>query len=655
MLKKLSFLVLGLTILAGVVLPSVLVVDNYDMLLLRCNGTGTTFTDDSTANNKTGQITPHGNATQLPIKFNKSAGFFNGTTDYVLVPYDASFGASIGTGNFTMEGFFFFNSIAATVLFDNAYATGVQVGINGSGSLTVYVANTSHNWTWTPTIRTWYHIAMVRTSGNVVIYINGVALDAGFSMAGNITSTANFRIGADISLSYYFNGWVKEFRVSNNARTIALPTTQYTTDANTVLLMHFDTPATSPLGPAIAFDGTGDYLELASNSDWAVGTGAFSVEGYYTEPATNSGYRVLWDSNSATGIRVLLDSGAGTAIKVTVGGTDYTFARTFIANSKHHIEVTRSGTSLYCWLDGRQIGSTETSSHNLTTASAARIGLDLSGSLSGEFLLREFRFSNVARHTSTFTPSQTGFTVDSNTKLYIKGNENNGVTTFVDSETTPKTVTTAGDTKIKYTEDYRSCIFKDETGKFPYPVGSAKVDFFAIGSGVGYFDGTNSYLTCGASTDFDLGTAGNGAFTLEGYFRFKVVNVEQPLFNTYQSSGWQWYWVSGYFSDGAGHHSSSFTPLVNTWYHYSLTRTAGTVTIWTNGTSLGTITDSDWTSGGVGLSIGSDRVLSASSPANMLGDNIRISKGVARYTTTFNPSDDYNAQTVNGQMLSVFN
>jgi hypothetical protein len=58
--------------------------DNYDVLLLKCDGTNNQFVDSSTANPKS--VTANGNATQLPIKFNRTAGFFNGTTDYVVVP-----------------------------------------------------------------------------------------------------------------------------------------------------------------------------------------------------------------------------------------------------------------------------------------------------------------------------------------------------------------------------------------------------------------------------------------------------------------------------------------------------------------------------------------------------------------------------------------
>jgi hypothetical protein len=270
------------------------------------------------------------------------------------------------------------------------------------------------------------------------------------------------------------------------------------------------------------------------------------------------------------------------------------------------------------------------------------------------------RVSNSARYTTAFTPSQSGFTVDANTKLYIKGTENNGVTTFVDSETTPKTVTTAGDTKIKYTEDYRSCIFKDETGKFPYPVGSAKVDFFTVsGSGVGYFDGTNSSLSIGSSADFSF----PADFTGEGYYRFRATSGTQALFDagsvldnkgfypTYSSGNGLSYSLNG---TGSGTYAA-FAPIVNTWYHIAVSRSGSTIQFWVNGIATGasysnaTATDSSTYGCTIGNYYGGNHWL------NALSDNIRISKGIARFTAAFNPEDDSeSAASGKHRMFQIF-
>jgi hypothetical protein len=218
--------------------------------------------------------------------------------------------------------------------------------------------------------------------------------------------------------------------------------------------------------------------------------------------------------------------------------------------------------------------------------------------------------------------------------LYIKGDENNGVTTFVDSETTPKTVTTVGDTKIKYTEDYRSCIFKDETGKFPYPVGSAKVDFFAIGSGVGYFDGTNDYLSVPDSADWEFGT---GPYTVEFYVRWSVVGTT-VLLNW--ADIWKYRYAAGhlYWENGGGvWNDAVWTPVANTWYHVSSARGATNVITFINGVVMDTDANSTDLTGTAELRFGVDA--SGDNDFNGLADNIRISKGVARYTATFNPPE----------------
>jgi len=670
MLKKLSFLVLGLTILAGVVLPSVLVVDNYDMLLLRCNGTGTTFTDDSTANNKTGQITPHGNATQLPIKFNKSAGFFNGTTDYVVVPDSADW--DFGTGDYNVELFFNSTNPASTfTLFDLNTQKLAIIWDYALGRLKVFQAGSIRTYyNWVPVINTWYHIRIRRVSGTTTIYVDGSAQGTPYAGSDDIQGgTSGLNIGKDTDGNNFMKGWIKELRIIKGASTaVTVPTAEYTatSEANTVLLMHFDTPATSPLGPAIAFAGdAGSYIKTASHADFNF-TGQFTAEAFFktTSLAVDGQYifnrmeqvpsYVGWEliAYPNTG-NFKLFSQSGTAIKV------FTYA--FTANKTIHVVLQRAPTTnvITLMVDGRAI-DTVTCANDMTNTKDFLFGENLYGTL------REIRISDVARYATTgFTPSQTGFTVDANTKLYIKGNENNGVTTFLDSSTSPKTVTKAGDTKIKYTEDYRSCIFKDETGKVVTPVGSAKVDFFAIGSGVGYFDGSTAYLTILDTDDVDMS---NGAFTQEFYVRPSVDMTYNSFLGQYQDGSNLWsfgydkdYVKFGFLSAGGAGGSainllngawSYPIPKANIWMHVALTRTANTWTVWVNGTSLGASTESGTIGNMAGLfRVGRGETLYTQG----LLDNIRISKGVARYTTTFNPSDDYNAQTVNGQMLSVFN
>jgi hypothetical protein len=648
----------------------------YDKLFVKCDGTTTTFVDDATQvvlDKK--DITAEGNATQLPIKFNKSAGFFNGTTDYVVVPDHADFTPSTG---FTVETFVNFNVVTgANQGFASQYgASGnygwyfnfspadgkIYFGISYDGTASVFGA-----YVIAPTKNTWYHVVGVKNGNSVDVYVDGVKGGTTGDFTGKTAhaSTYQLQIGNSGSEAQPLNGWLKELRISNVARTVAVPTAQYTSDANTVLLMHFDTPATSPLAPAIAFDGTGDYLDLANSTDWNFGTGAFTLEAWINVPNV-SGTKNIFSRNGYVDYALYL-ADAQLDYQTDNGNYGIQNGGLIVANRWNHIALVRTSTSAGAtkiYINGVNTSSGDTTS-NISSSAILRIGAK-SNDASNPFIgsMREIRISNIARYTTAFTPSQTSYSEFgglTNTVLYIKGDENNGVggtdsTDIKDSETTPKTVTCKGDAVIKYIEDYRSCIFKDETGKFPYPVGSAKVDFFAIGSGVGYFDGTGDYLSIPDSDDWHLS---NGAFTTEFYARHATVaDVEQGYLMQLANggtTGWTLVW------NGAGNlafyanktdgliSTSTYLPIVNTWMHIAVTRNGDAWKMFVNGTIIASGTNSiTITDDANELKIGHGATYSGANiwqydastyQFNGLLDNIRISKGVARYTASFNPPE----------------
>jgi hypothetical protein len=73
----------------------------------------------------------------------------------------------------------------------------------------------------TVTDNIWHHIAVVRSSNTVTIYIDGV--NAGSGTIGNIAEYANIlSIGKQIGGDYYQGGWIDEVRISKGtARWVA--------------------------------------------------------------------------------------------------------------------------------------------------------------------------------------------------------------------------------------------------------------------------------------------------------------------------------------------------------------------------------------------------------------------------------------------------
>lgn len=98
---------------------------------------------------------------------------------------------------------------------------------------------------------TFYHIALVRDSSKVQLYVNGTAEGSQLSTADSNDVGTNNQTTIYVGLlgsTFDFLGHIDELRISNSARysTGFTPsTTPFTNDANTVLLIHADGSDTS--------------------------------------------------------------------------------------------------------------------------------------------------------------------------------------------------------------------------------------------------------------------------------------------------------------------------------------------------------------------------------------------------------------------------
>jgi hypothetical protein len=208
-----------------------------------------------------------------------------------------------------------------------------------------------------------------------------------------------------------------------------------------------------------------------------------------------------------------------------------------------------------------------------------------------------------------------------NTVLLLKGDGTNGSTTILDSSKvagSPKTVTAVGNAQISTAQS-----------KFG-------------GSSIA-FDGTGDYLTLDGSAAFLFGT---GDFTIEAWFRpsnltgLKIIVDARPQ----GTSGVASHWVIA--TDGAtinyavaGSSYAGGALSLNTWHFLALSRASGSTRAFLDGVQIGsTITDTtNYLIGASRPIIGAD----GNSPTalNFTGyiDDLRITKGVARYTANFTP------------------
>jgi len=202
-------------------------------------------------------------------------GTGNGTSYLAMSP-----GITLGTSNFTIEGWFYSTNVnqqcglwgdgatgALQIYMDNGgsggAANGFQVNYQGAGQIAYATATLVSN--------TWYYFALVRSSNSESFYLNETRATPGqYNDTGNY-SGATTAFGNNYKGSW--QGYMYNLRVSNIARyspasaTITVPTSPLTTDANTLVL--FDGTFLTGTAPgstnqAITQGGSGTAVSLNS-------------------------------------------------------------------------------------------------------------------------------------------------------------------------------------------------------------------------------------------------------------------------------------------------------------------------------------------------------------------------------------------------------
>jgi len=221
--------------------------DDNTLLLLHMDGTdaSTDFVDDNGGGRSAVGVTAEGNA-QVDTAQSKFGGgsYLSTATDGLrLSPVD-SFG--VGTGDITIEMWYRTTSTATNqCLYDQRdTANGYYPALFNNGSNIKMWWNSAYRLTNNTTIsnNTWYHVALVRNSGDWKIYVNG-------SGSSSYTAGDSIAPNDDAVIGYNFNdvsgtiGNIDEFRISNTARYTAnftAPTEPFQNDDNTLLLLHMD-------------------------------------------------------------------------------------------------------------------------------------------------------------------------------------------------------------------------------------------------------------------------------------------------------------------------------------------------------------------------------------------------------------------------------
>lgn len=634
---------------------------NFSAVTMLLHGDGTngaqnnTFIDSST-NNFT--ITRNGNTTQgsfSPYGSNWS-NYFNGTTDYLTT--NATSALNIGSGDVTIEAWIYLSSYAANAywVIDQSSNPRVSMAINSTGKLTsigwfavVYTSTSSVS------LNTWTHVALVRQSGTWYGYINGASAGGSATDSTNYNSTAAPQIGDNSDGRNYFNGYISNLRVVKGTAVYTTAFTPSTTpltaitntslltcqsnrfidnSSNAFTITANGTPSIqrfSPFSPSAAystsviggsgyFDGTGDYLNTPATGQFAP-AGDFTVSFWVYPTVMNAANAPIGNYSANTSADWVIDYTSDGTLRVYISGAGLTFsssAGVIKQNQWNYVVLARSSTTVTGYVNGTSVGSgTKTG----TFGSATKIIYIASQTGSSELI--------------------TGYMSD--VKL-IDG----FVVTAV--PTAPQTVTSGTSLLLNCTNAgiYDNAMMNDlET------VGNAQVSTSVVKYGTGsmYFDGTGDWLASPYVAGLhDL----TGNFTIEFWVYFNsqasvndlVATANNNSFIGASKSGWV---VAVNSANGIrfsyqSNNSWVFDTVLGqtisntTWTHIAIVRSGSTITGYKNGTASGTtITSSaSLVSNTYGVYVGAGAGDSGTI-SNCYIDDLRITKGVARYTANFTP------------------
>jgi len=653
---------------------------NLVSLLLPGNGTNgaqnNTFLDSST-NNFT--VTRNGNTTQgtfSPFSQTGWSNYFDGSGDSITAPDNVAL--EFGSGDFTIEAFVYLNAYSASysgnfaslvVARDASSARSYIFSIIGTASSYTglgfiifdaagnanlnFIANSS------VALNTWYHVAVSRSGTTFRLFLNGQLIGTTTSAVPVLDTATPTRIGAGAysGFEYYLTGYISNVRIVKGTAVYTAaftpPSAPLTAITNTSLLTcqsnrfvdnsanafaitvagNTSVQAFSPFDPTTAysagtvggsgyFDGSGDYLTVPDNAALDLGTSDFCIEGWaYLNSTTEETIVAKWGALAGTSSYLVYVSAGTLTLLTTTNGfnIDVNLAGAAVSTeSWFHFAVVRSGSSYAIFQNGSRTATTTNSNTIYDSATVVSVGRytggglgEMSGYISG---LRIVKGSSVYNPSvSTLTVPTTPPTAIANTSLLLNFT-NAGIT-----DAAAKNVL----------ETFGGAAISTAQSKFG---GSSMA-----------FDGSGDYLQLPASQNFVFGA---GDFTIEFWVRFNANNARQIIAYYGNNAGSNVPWLielNASFklrfltqtSGGQIYVDSSATPSTNTWYHVAAVRNGTSAYLFVDGVSQGTITP------------GTNALVTEGNPVlvgmfwgglyslNGYIDDLRITKGYARYTANF--------------------
>ena len=637
-------------------------------------GQNNTFADSSPNNFA---ITRNGDATQgsfspfpMPANapynpaINGASAYFDGTGDFLTVPANSAF--NLGTGDFTIEFWAYLNPYVAFGGSASYWAEiiGINVGVSDSNSVTNTLGIWQGDGTGTSTVageytviisgssanqqrlhsgitgyNKWSHVALTRSSGTFTLWQDGVSR-ATASLSADISRNDYVRIGKSINSG--IQGSISNIRVIKGTAVYTAaftPTNRpFGTLTNNLLTFsedftNYTTLNTSIISSAgVAPDGTPSATKLnasVSSSNKVIYYGTALTAGTYTASiyAKAGELQGLAFATGTVGMFVNLSTGT---YRSSYSSTPTSYSVTPAGNGWYRCSFTftlAATNSLY-------IGPNDNIDSSL---GAGVIGTGSNG-------------------------------------IYIWGAQLDSGTTLNNYTPTPANYSTAPSLLLNFAN---AAVVDSAGANNLVTVSNATITSASkYGSGALAFNGSSDYFQSSWSLNSFL-SPGSNNWTLETWvYMTKSLSSTQVIVNYgYESSSTRsfvWYYNGdGTFRlaqspDGSTNYDAGFGApqggfVLNTWYHLAIVRNFGAMTMYVNGKAMPNTLSAYTISS---ISTGVFRVGVDSS--NYFGgamDDLRLTKGVARYTTDFTPparalpetgGKSFTTQNVNAGVVKQF-
>lgn len=627
-------------------------------LLLHGDGTNGatngTFLDTTGNYTLTGQNAPtQGSFSPFPVISESYSVEFNAaSSDRVLVPDGASI--EPGASDFTIECWIYPFTLSNAAIAQKRTSTSVYggyntgIGTNGEVSF-VCDSNTSSPWSLVlissngvVSTNTWHHCAFTRSGSTWTIWVDGVSVastTASFTVNDNSSALG---IGATSGGTGAFDGLISNFRmvIGTAVYTSAFtpPTSPLTAISGTAVLtcqssgiidngpnslalttggtptVSTSTPFNLP-GTLQAYDpavngGSGyfDGAEWISMSSDVTLSGDFTIETWVNPTAVDASGYTNFMSRSSTNHQVqgvhstyAIGLVINSASVVPGAGSPLNF------NTWTHLAWVREGTTCRTYVNGVQAGAgTGSGTLALNKINQYRSGgYELNGWQSD---LRVLNGTCLYPGGTTFTPPTSPLTAITNTALLLN-------------------FTNAG-------------IFDNSGRNTFYTDGGVSISTSVkkFGTGSISFNGTTGNLYFPVNPALTFGT---GDFTIEFWMNTNVVSGSKSIYDPRTTSSQAVPVIFTNASQIALYVSGSTritggTISIGTWHHVALARSGTSTKLFLDGTQVGS-TFSDGTNYiETPLAIGIYKPTNASAYNGYL-DDLRVTKGVARYTANFTP------------------